>query len=120
MAALLSKLRGQEHKQGPTPYLDSLLAAFIPEKKASQSAKTSKDVSLQPLLDPLSERELDMLRLLAHGASNQEIAKELVVAVTTVKHHVSMILSKLGAEMMAKFPLTYHTYGSIFSLFCTI
>jgi predicted ATPase/DNA-binding CsgD family transcriptional regulator len=52
----------------------------------------------QPLLDPLSERELEVLQLLAGGASNQEIAEALVVAPGTVKLHVSHILSKLGIK----------------------
>ena len=52
----------------------------------------------QPLLDPLSERELEVLQLLAGGASNQEIATALVVAPGTVKLHVSHILSKLGIK----------------------
>jgi LuxR family maltose regulon positive regulatory protein len=46
----------------------------------------------------LSTRELEVLHLLAQGASNQEIAEELVVTVDTVKRHVSNILSKLGAN----------------------
>jgi predicted ATPase/DNA-binding CsgD family transcriptional regulator len=56
-----------------------------------------RDVA-QPLLDPLSQRELEVLQLLAGGASNQEIATALVVAPGTVKLHVSHILSKLGVN----------------------
>jgi ATP/maltotriose-dependent transcriptional regulator MalT len=52
----------------------------------------------QPLPDPLSQRELDVLQLVAGGASNQEIATALVVAPGTVKLHVSHILSKLGVK----------------------
>jgi ATP/maltotriose-dependent transcriptional regulator MalT len=44
---------------------------------------------------PLSERELDVLRLMASGSSNREIADELVIAEATAKNHVSNILSKL-------------------------
>jgi ATP/maltotriose-dependent transcriptional regulator MalT len=52
----------------------------------------------QPLLDPLSGRELEVLQLLAEGASNQEIARALVVTPGTAKLHVSHILSKLGVK----------------------
>ncbi len=96
MVALLSKLREQERKQGPTPYLDSLLAAFFPERRASQSAPTSEDVSRHPMLDPLTEREQEVLSWLAHGASNQEIAERLVITIDTVKRHVTHIYAKLG------------------------
>ena len=48
------------------------------------------------LLDPLSERELEVLNLIANGDSNFEIAEQLVLAVSTVKRHVSNIFSKLG------------------------
>ncbi|HLM45376.1 MAG TPA: LuxR C-terminal-related transcriptional regulator, partial [Myxococcaceae bacterium] len=50
------------------------------------------------LPEPLTERELDVLRLLAAGRSNQAIADELVVAVGTVKRHISSIMGKLQAE----------------------
>ena len=51
----------------------------------------------QPLLDPLSTRELEVLQLMAQGASNVEIADALIIAFATVKRHVSNILSKLQA-----------------------
>lgn len=47
---------------------------------------------------PLTRREQEILRLLAEGASNQEIARALVIQLSTVKKHVSNLLSKLGAE----------------------
>ena len=65
--------------------------------QATPPPLTLRDVT-QPLLDPLSQRELEVLQLLASGASNQEIALALVVAPGTVKLHVSHILSKLGVN----------------------
>ena len=48
--------------------------------------------------DPLTERETEILRLMAGGYSNKEIANSLGVAEGTVKNHVSNILSKLGVR----------------------
>jgi LuxR family maltose regulon positive regulatory protein len=47
--------------------------------------------------EPLTSRELEVLRLLAAGRSNQRIARDLVLALDTVKKHVSHVLAKLGA-----------------------
>jgi DNA-binding NarL/FixJ family response regulator len=52
----------------------------------------------QPLIEPLSARELEVLALLAESLSNQEIADRLYIAPGTVKNHVSNILSKLNAR----------------------
>ena len=49
------------------------------------------------LIEPLSDRELEVLRLLAAGRSNQQIARDLFVALDTVKKHVTHVLGKLGA-----------------------
>jgi LuxR family maltose regulon positive regulatory protein len=49
------------------------------------------------LIEPLSDRELEVLRLVAAGRSNREIADELVVVLDTVKKHVGHLLAKLGA-----------------------
>lgn len=48
------------------------------------------------LIEPLSDRELEVLRLLADGCTNQEIAEKLVLAIGTVKAHNHNIFSKLG------------------------
>ncbi len=57
----------------------------------------------QPLLEPLSERELDVLRRVAAGYSNKEIAQDLVVAASTVKRHISNMYGKLevGSRIQA-------------------
>ncbi|MGD9941441.1 MAG: LuxR C-terminal-related transcriptional regulator [Clostridia bacterium] len=51
---------------------------------------------IQPLREPLSERELDVLRLICAGKSNQEIADELFIALDTVKRHANNLYGKLG------------------------
>ena len=52
----------------------------------------------QPLHDDLTEREFEILLLIAEGKSNQEIADELFIALKTVKTHVSNILNKLNVS----------------------
>jgi NarL family two-component system response regulator LiaR len=58
-------------------------------------AEIAQPVARDPIADPLTEREIEVLKLLAHGLTNQEIADKLVISVTTVYSHVSSILSKL-------------------------
>jgi LuxR family transcriptional regulator, maltose regulon positive regulatory protein len=78
-------------------YLDRLAQAFRPGR-ARLTARTTHDASeVAGLIEPLSDRELQVLRLLAAGRSNQQIADELVVVLDTVKKHVGHILDKLGA-----------------------
>jgi DNA-binding NarL/FixJ family response regulator len=52
----------------------------------------------QPLVEPLSERELEVLRLMASGKSNREIARELTLTLGTIKSHIHHIMQKLDAS----------------------
>ena len=61
-------------------------------------------------LERLSERETEVLRLMSHGASNQEIAGRLYVSERTVKSHVGAVFSKLGVrDRAAAIVLAYET-----------
>jgi LuxR family maltose regulon positive regulatory protein len=51
-----------------------------------------------PLVEPLTERELEILRLISRGLSNREIASELVLTLGTVKWYNRQIYSKLGVH----------------------
>jgi LuxR family maltose regulon positive regulatory protein len=100
MEALLYRLQQEQGKDGPTPYLDTVLAAFPQQSKPQehQPKRAGKDTKTQSLLEPLSKRELEVLQLLARGASNLEIAHELVIVVDTVKRHISHIFAKLDVQ----------------------
>jgi len=76
-------------------YADRLLAASAqpvsrPPSKISHLKST--------LVEPLSERELEVLHLIAEGFSNAEIAEKLVIAQGTVKRHINNIYGKLGVQ----------------------
>jgi NarL family two-component system response regulator LiaR len=62
----------------------------------SVAARLLREVPAPPLPEPLTERETEVLRELASGKSNKEIAAALVIAEKTVRTHVSNILAKLG------------------------
>ena len=76
-------------------YTTRLLAAFPTVDHGSQPSPPPPAFSFN---EPLSKRELEVLRLLATGASNQEIGEELMIALTTAKKHVSNIIGKLGVN----------------------
>jgi ATP/maltotriose-dependent transcriptional regulator MalT len=81
----------------PPHYLDRLARAFQPGRPRFAPRVTRDAGEVAGLAEPLSDRELQVLGLLAAGRSNQQIADELVVVLDTVKKHVGHILDKLGA-----------------------
>ena len=101
MRALLTRLSAARKDQraparGIDPdYLAGLLRACGQAGAAPPSRRAA--AALPGMAEPLTDREAEVLRLLAAGRSNQRIAHELVVALDTVKKHVTHVLGKLGA-----------------------
>jgi LuxR family maltose regulon positive regulatory protein len=78
--------------QGIAPhYVAQLVAAFGEEAELISPG-------MESLIEPLTERELEVLRLIVAGLSNPEIAEELFIAVSTVKSHVNHIYGKLDVK----------------------
>ena len=83
-------------------YVDALLAQFGDAGneglRTAKPSGTSSVVGPSSLLDPLSERELEVLELVAAGLTNREIATRLFLSLNTVKSHTRSIYPKLGAH----------------------
>ena len=81
-------------------YVARLLAAFDAEFEPAFVQPTTQPPSFvpQPLIEPLSDRELQIVTLLAERRSNAEIAQEITVSVNTVKTHLRHIYEKLGVH----------------------
>lgn len=79
---------------------ESVLQPSVAAKVLARFAQLPADdqPAAQPLAVPLSDRELDVMRLLAEGRTNREIAAALYLAEGTVKNHVTNVLAKLGAR----------------------
>jgi LuxR family maltose regulon positive regulatory protein len=90
----MARLLYQAAARGIAPqYTGKLLAAF-PAAEAVEGFQ----VSAMELVEPLTERELEVLRLIAEGLSNQEIAQQLFLSLSTVKWHTHNIYGKLGVH----------------------
>lgn len=80
-------------------FLQPSVAAKVVAEFSRMSGPAGKTaVPQQDLVEPLSERELEILGVLATGASNREIANQLYITEGTVKNHVTNILGKLGVR----------------------
>jgi LuxR family maltose regulon positive regulatory protein len=104
MALLLRKLaaagkRGRQTGLGAIPmdYLGRLLQAVEPNHDSRQYPARVISTGIPGVANVLTDREAEVLALLATGKQNREIADELVVTLDTVKKHVTHILDKLGA-----------------------
>jgi LuxR family maltose regulon positive regulatory protein len=103
MAALLGRLIATQRskpsatKAIPVDYLGRLVRAFDQDAASGAVEAAPGRAVVAALVTALSDRELEVLRLVAAGKPNREIADELYVSIHTVKKHVTHILDKLGA-----------------------
>ena len=115
MAALLQRMQDEGGRMNGVAapsraYVDILLAAF-PHSPPGEGTPTAAPTTplhpssfilhpsaLHPSAEVLTEREQEVLRLLVAGYSNQAMAQQLIVAIGTVKRHVSNIMNKLGVQ----------------------
>jgi len=99
--SFMSELLSVAAAQGIMPeYVGILLDAFASEKPQSESISygTRGSHAQQSFADPLSEREIEVLQLIADGLTNQEVADRLYISLNTIKTHTRNIYEKLGVN----------------------
>jgi LuxR family maltose regulon positive regulatory protein len=99
---LLAGLRGRMPASAK-PYLERLLAAFAgagsqPAASKAMAAPPPLLAGVEPLIEPLTERELEVLRYVATGLSDRQVAETMIVAIGTVKRHLNNVYGKLGVH----------------------
>jgi DNA-binding NarL/FixJ family response regulator len=93
---------------------DSLLAPSVTRRLIEEFSKTQRADAPPPAsFDELTARELEVLKLIARGMSNAEIAAELIVSETTVKTHVTRVLLKLGVRDRVQAVVTAYESGLV-------
>ncbi|MBC8507046.1 MAG: AAA family ATPase [Anaerolineales bacterium] len=98
MAALLTKMNPSDHESGTnrlSAYIHELLAEFKEHQKRYSS---KQDSSHRSVVEPLSERELEVLRMLGTELNGPEIARQLMVSLNTIRTHTKNIYKKIGVN----------------------
>ena len=108
----------------PPDLIDAIMAAHrgeaqlhpdIAKKLMSRIVKSSREAQETTFLKELTKREMEVLRLIADGLSNRELAETLTISEKTVKKHVSSILSKLNLADRTQAAIYAHKHGLISS-----
>lgn len=108
--APMQALLQMAHQQGILPdYTQKLLTAFAnqpspnipPAQEQFSSASQSQQAPIPNLIEPLTDRESEILHLVAAGLKNSDIAEQLIITIGTVKRHIANIYGKLGVTHRA-------------------
>ncbi|MEM7127281.1 MAG: LuxR C-terminal-related transcriptional regulator [Chloroflexota bacterium] len=115
LGAALHELLLLAKDEGILPeYVNTLLTAFMQQEQLAEAASHTQTVTghndnnrraaapANPLLEPLTSREEEILSLVAAGLTNQQIAEDRIISIGTVKRHISNIFAKLGASHRAQ------------------